>query len=150
MSTTRIRRAIDTPLLFVGNNDYSLELPDAGTRAALDDGKLCVMVMRKKGRAGFIAATLRVLVGRVRNDDMIRLDDASRLRVASRRTHLTLAIDGETAQLQTPLEFRIRRGALTVVAAAAAPVRSDTSERRVPLGRQWVESGHWHCLRRQL
>jgi diacylglycerol kinase family enzyme len=113
------KASVDTPLLFVGNNDYSLELPNAGTRAALDDGKLCVMVMRKKGRAGFLAATLRALAGRVRNDDMIRLDDVSRLRVASRRSHLTLAIDGETAQLPTPLDFRIRRGALSVVAAAA-------------------------------
>ncbi|MEO6256346.1 MAG: diacylglycerol kinase family protein [Sphingomicrobium sp.] len=112
---------LDTPLLFVGNNDYSLELPNAGTRAALDDGRLCVMVMRKKGRAGLIAATLRVLVGRVRNDDMIRLDDVTRLRVASRRTHLTLAIDGETQQVATPLDFRIRPGALTVIAPGDKP-----------------------------
>jgi diacylglycerol kinase family enzyme len=114
------KATLDTPLLFVGNNDYSIELPNAGTRAAIDDGRLCVMVMRKTGRAGLIAATLRVLVGRVRNDDMIRLDDVTRLRVASRRSHLTLAIDGETAQLQAPLDFRIRRAALTVLAPPTA------------------------------
>ncbi|MEO8175476.1 MAG: diacylglycerol kinase family protein [Sphingomicrobium sp.] len=112
---------LDTPLLFVGNNEYSLELPNAGTRAALDDGRLCVMVMRKKGRAGLIAATLRVLIGRVRNDDMIRLDDVTRLRVASRRSHLTLAIDGETLSVETPLDFRIRPGALTVIVPADEP-----------------------------
>ena len=115
------KAAIDTPLLFVGNNDYSLELPRAGTRAALDDGRLCVMVMRKTGRAGLIAATLRVLAGRVRSDDMIRLDDVTRLRVACRRSYLTLAIDGETAQLRAPLEFCIRRGALTVIPPPKEP-----------------------------
>ena len=118
------RATVDTPLLFVGNNDYALELPGAGTRAALDDGKLCVLVLRKKGRAGLIAATLRVLAGRVRNDDMIRLDDVTRLRVGSRRSHLTLAIDGETEQLQPPLDFRIRPGVLTVVAPPNEPAAS--------------------------
>ena len=72
---------IDTPLLFVGNNDYRLELPAAGQRDRLDDGRLCVFLMRSKSRIGFIAATLRALAGRSRPDDMIRLDDVERLRV---------------------------------------------------------------------
>ncbi|MEO5972812.1 MAG: diacylglycerol kinase family protein [Sphingomicrobium sp.] len=110
------RASVDTPLLFVGNNDYSFELPNAGTRAALDDGRLCVMVLRKKGRAGLIAASLRALAGRVRPDDMIRLDHVTRLRVGSHRSHLTLAIDGETVALKPPLDFRIRPAALTVIA----------------------------------
>src|SRR5204862_3501052 len=48
------RETIDTPLLFVGNNDYRLALPASGQRDALDDGHLCVLVMRKKGVPGFL------------------------------------------------------------------------------------------------
>jgi YegS/Rv2252/BmrU family lipid kinase len=33
---------VDTPMLFVGNNDYRLALPSAGRRDVLDDGQLCV------------------------------------------------------------------------------------------------------------
>src|SRR5947209_12945573 len=44
---------VDTPLLFVGNNDYRLDLPAAGQRENLDGGELCVMVMRKKTRRSF-------------------------------------------------------------------------------------------------
>src|SRR5438270_11316964 len=36
---------VDTPLLFVGNNDYRVDLPAAGQRESLDGGELCVMVM---------------------------------------------------------------------------------------------------------
>ncbi|HZC37796.1 MAG TPA: diacylglycerol kinase family protein, partial [Sphingomicrobium sp.] len=65
---------IDTPLLFVGNNDYRVDLAAAGQRERLDAGQLCVMVMRKKTRRGLIAATVRALLRRSRRDDMVRID----------------------------------------------------------------------------
>lgn len=111
--------AVDTPLLFVGNNDYEVALPEAGKRAALDDGTLCVLVLRKPSRAGFIAAVLRAMVDRTRPDDMIRLATKGRLRVDSRRSHLAVAIDGETLQLKPPLDYRIRKQALRVIAPPA-------------------------------
>ena len=110
------RSNLDTPLLFVGNNDYRLALPAAGRRKALDDGKLCVLVMRKKGVRGFLAATARALVGWTRDDDMIRMDAISSLRVESSRPRLTVSIDGETCRMKPPLDYRIRPGALKVMA----------------------------------
>jgi diacylglycerol kinase family enzyme len=107
---------VDTPLLFVGNNDYRLALPAAGKRDRLDDGHLCVLVMRKKGVPGFLAATFRALIGRARQDDMVQLDAVEHLRVDSKRGHLTVSIDGETCSMKTPLDYRIRKGALTVIA----------------------------------
>ena len=53
------KKRIDTPLLFVGNNDYRLEMPGAGTRESLSDGQLCVMVMRSDSRIGLLASTVR-------------------------------------------------------------------------------------------
>lgn len=111
--------AVDTPLLFVGNNDYEVALPAAGKRAALDAGTLCVLVLRKPNRAGFLAAVLRAIVGRARPDDMIRLETAGRLRVDSHRSHLAVAVDGETLQLTPPLDYRIRKQALRVIAPPA-------------------------------
>ena len=111
---------VDTPLLFVGNNDYRIALPDAGRREKLDDGKLCVLVLRKKTRAGFIAATLRALIGRARRDDLVRLDDVERLRVGSGRGQLTISLDGEVLSVKPPLDYRIRKQALRVIAPPAA------------------------------
>ena len=107
---------VDTPLLFVGNNDYRLAIPGAGRREALDGGELCVMVMRSKSLPGFLAATGRALLGVSRKDDMVRLDDVRTLSVDSHRSRLTLAMDGETVALAPPLTFRIRPGALRVIA----------------------------------
>jgi YegS/Rv2252/BmrU family lipid kinase len=110
------KELVDTPLLFVGNNDYRLDIGAAGQRESLDDGKLCVMVMRKKTRRGFIAAIIRALFDRARDDDMERIDGVERLRVASRRNQLRIALDGEVMREAPPLEYRIRKRALRVIA----------------------------------
>jgi len=112
------KKTIDTPLLFVGNNDYRLEMPGAGTRESLSDGQLCVMVMRSDSRIGFLASTVRALAGRTRPDDMVKLEDVQTLRVNSRKSRLAVSVDGETCHFPTPLEYRIRKGALAVMIAA--------------------------------
>ncbi len=110
---------LDTPLLFVGNNDYRIALPAAGRRDSLDAGHLGVLVMRKKGLPSFIAATLRALVGLSREDDMVHLGPVERLRVSSAKSQLTVAIDGETCRLSTPLDYSIRKRALKLIAPLA-------------------------------
>jgi len=110
------KEVVETPLLFVGNNDYKLDMPAAGRRQKLDEGHLSVLVMADKGRAGMIAAVLRALVGRARPDDMERIDAVETLRVTGRRAHYSVAMDGETLRLGPPLEYRIRKRALRVMA----------------------------------
>ena len=110
------KAAIDTPLLFVGNNDYRLDLGAPGQRESIEDGTLCVLVMRKKTRRGFLAATVRALFNRARPDDMVRLDGVERLRVGSHRSHLAVSLDGEVVRAIPPLDYRVRKKALRVIA----------------------------------
>jgi YegS/Rv2252/BmrU family lipid kinase len=107
---------IDTPLLFVGNNDYRIDLGAPGQRDSLEDGHLCVLVMRRKTRRGLIAASVRALLNRSRPDDMVRLDSVERLRVSSLRSQLAVSLDGEVARVAPPLDYRIRKKALRVIA----------------------------------
>ncbi len=110
----RRSETIETPLLFVGNNDYRLDLGGAGTRQNITDGRLCVMALRRMGRLGFFAAMLRALAGRPRATDMVSLDGVERLQLASRRSTLSASCDGETLHLAPPLDYRIIPAALTV------------------------------------
>ena len=107
---------IDTPLLFVGNNDYRVDIGAPGQRASLDDGVLCVLVLRKKTRRGMIGASIRALFDRSRDDDMVRIDGVETLKVASQRSALTVSLDGETVSMKTPLKYKIRPKALKVIA----------------------------------
>jgi YegS/Rv2252/BmrU family lipid kinase len=110
------KERVDTPLLFVGNNDYRIDLGAAGQRESVEDGELSVMVMRKKTRRGFIASTIRALLNRARDDDMERIAGVTRLRVTSRRSVLAVSLDGEVVGASSPLDYKIRKGALRVIA----------------------------------
>ncbi len=107
---------IDTPLLFVGNNEYRIDIGAPGRRDSIESGKLSLFVMRKKTRRGFIAATIRVLLGRIRNDDMVRVENVEELFVSSRRTALSVSLDGEIVRANPPLDYKIRKQALRVIA----------------------------------
>jgi YegS/Rv2252/BmrU family lipid kinase len=107
---------IDTPLLFVGNNDYRLDIGGPGKRESVEDGRLSVFVMRKKTRRGLIAAMVRVLFNRARPDDMVQLENVQRLRVASRRSSLAVSLDGEVVGAKPPLDYKVRAKALRVIA----------------------------------
>jgi YegS/Rv2252/BmrU family lipid kinase len=112
---------IDTPLLFVGNNNYRLDIGAPGQRESVEDGTLSVFVMRRKTRRGLIAASLRALFNRTRPDDMVQIEGVQRLRVSSHRSSLAVSLDGEVVQASPPLDYRIRSKALRVIAPAAAP-----------------------------
>ena len=107
---------VDTPLLFVGNNAYRMQLPNAGRRETLDSGELFVLVLRRKSRLGFCMTSLRALFGRVGKEDVVRLEHVERLQVDSRHSPLAISLDGETVRMDSPLVYRIRHKALRVVA----------------------------------
>ena len=72
--------------------------------------------MRRKTRRGFLAAIFRALLKRTRRDDMVKLEDVEHLLVDSRRSHLAVSFDGEVVRAVPPLDYRIRKKALRVIA----------------------------------
>ena len=110
------KERVDTALLFVGNNDYRIDVGAPGQRESIDDGRLSVFVMRKKTRRSFIAATLRALFNRARPDDMVQIENVERLRVSSHRSSLAVSLDGEVVHAKPPLDYKIRKKALRVIA----------------------------------
>ena len=115
-------RAIVTPLLFVGNNVYSLDRGEVGKRNTLTDGKLSLYAVARRRRAALIWFAMRALVGRAeRSLDFETLGECETLTVSSSSGSIEIALDGELRRMDSPLEFRIRPGALTVIAPGEAP-----------------------------
>lgn len=107
---------IVTPLLFVGNNNYSLEAGEMGQRASLTDGKLSIYAVAHRSRLSLLWFAARALVGKTREDvDFVALGDCEKLTVRSAGDRVEIALDGEVQRLDSPLEFRVRPGALKVV-----------------------------------
>jgi diacylglycerol kinase family enzyme len=109
-----------TPLLFIGNNVYSLDSGKVGVREAMDDGKLSVFAVARNTRWGLIGFAVRTLRGKSDPErDFAALGTCATLTVSTkRRRRISVALDGEVHKMVTPLHFTTRPGALSVFVPA--------------------------------
>jgi diacylglycerol kinase family enzyme len=105
-----------TPFVFVGNNVYKMEGFTIGLREDLDRGVLSVYVTHRRRRLGLVLLALRALFGLLHQARDFEASTTRGLRIESRHRRLLVATDGEVAALETPLDYRIRPGALQVIA----------------------------------
>lgn len=109
-------RRVITPLLFVGNNIYSLEAGEVGTRASLSAGLLSVFAVKHSSRLSLIWFAFRAALGGAnRSTDFELLGECPQLTVGSARAATDVGIDGEVQRLEFPLKFMIEPGALNVI-----------------------------------
>jgi diacylglycerol kinase family enzyme len=109
------RQVCSAPFIFIGNNGYVMEGFNIGTRERLDAGRLSVYTTQRPGRASLIMLALRALFARLRQAEDFVAFSVRSLRVASWRSDLLVAHDGEVSKMRTPLEFRIRPRSLHVI-----------------------------------
>ena len=109
-------RRVITPLLFIGNNIYSLDAGQVGTRASLSQGRLSVFAVKQRSRSALLWFALRAALGGAkRSADYVILGECAQLTVRSARGTANVGIDGEIHRIEFPLNFRIEPGALNVI-----------------------------------
>lgn len=107
-----------TPFVFIGNNEYTMEGLRGVHRESLTAGHLAVYVMHARHRASLLRLAGEVLIrgaDRVQELDLFRVTTTT---VETRRRRIHVALDGEVAVLEFPLEYRIHAAALRVMASA--------------------------------
>jgi diacylglycerol kinase family enzyme len=118
ISAEGLEAPIDTPLLFVGNNRYAVNLFGLGKREALDEGELCIYAIRARSRTGLFWAGIRGLFGRLDQQRDFVTFYVSEAEVSSSRQVMTISADGETVRVEMPLRYRIRPKALKLIVPA--------------------------------
>jgi diacylglycerol kinase family enzyme len=122
-----------TPLVFIGNNAYTINVLELGGRAHLDRGQLSLYMIKATSRLKMFWVMVRAILQRL---DAVRDFEAHAIREAVIRTghrRLQVAIDGEVELMSPPLHYRIRPRALPVLAPVAAeaampvPARGDAA-----------------------
>lgn len=111
------RRIYRTPLVFIGVGERELQLPTLGNR--IPDGKrgLHVMVVRGRSSARLLAIALNAMarglktVSRTPELDSFIVDQCT----ITLRHRSDVAVDGEVAPMDTPLEYSLARDAIRVV-----------------------------------
>jgi diacylglycerol kinase family enzyme len=118
ISAEGLEAPIDTPLLFVGNNRYAVNLFGLGKREALDEGELCLYAIRARSRAGMFWAGIRGIFGRLDQQRDFVTFYVAEAEISSDRDALTISADGETVRMDMPLRYRILPRALKLIVPA--------------------------------
>ncbi|MCC7421236.1 MAG: NAD(+)/NADH kinase [Planctomycetaceae bacterium] len=105
---------LKTPLVFVGNNCYQLDLLNIGSRACVNKGELSLYVATARTRWGMIKLTVRAMLGRLEQSRDFETFSVTNCRIETRRRRTHVAVDGEVLRLETPLDYRVRPGLLKV------------------------------------
>jgi diacylglycerol kinase family enzyme len=103
-----------TPLVFLGNNRYELDLYRVGTRDRLDRCELSLYIANTQTRWGMLMLAFRTAVGRLQQARDFESYCLSECWIESRRHRLHVALDGEVVKLSPPLHYRIWPKALSV------------------------------------
>ncbi len=104
-----------TPFVFIGNNEYQMDLYNIGRRERLDEGRLSVYFLRRGGRVGVLKLLVRTIFGMLRQSKDFETLSTDAITIATRKDRVRTAIDGESILMETPLEYRIRPAYLRVV-----------------------------------
>lgn len=104
-----------TPFVFVGNNEYEMDMYNIGRRVALDEGELSVYFLRRGGRWGVTLLLFHTLTGRLRQWKDFEEVNTEVLTIQTRRKRLHVAFDGEVRKIDTPLYYRTLPKALRVI-----------------------------------
>ena len=117
-ASNKEQRRQPTPFLFVGNNRYSLNGWAIGTRTRMDEARLWLCMAPRRGPVGLIWLALQALLGRLK-DDAFDTIETGECWIETRRKRIDVARDGEVTAMVAPLHYRIRPGALRVLAPVA-------------------------------
>ena len=104
-----------TPFVFVGNNEYAMDLFNIGLRDRLDRGTLSIYITHRPSRLKLISLALRAVFGRLRDDKDFLALASNEVKIQTGRKRLRVAFDGEVDLMETPLKYRVRPGALRVI-----------------------------------
>jgi diacylglycerol kinase family enzyme len=113
-----VSELVRSPCVFVGNNEYTLRLPSFGRRERLDRGELCFYFARAERRLSLLWLGCRSILGFVDQQRDVRIFKGRTAEISARRHWLLVATDGEVKSMRSPLQYRIRPGALRVLAPA--------------------------------
>jgi diacylglycerol kinase family enzyme len=108
-----------TPLVFIGNNVYEMNLLTPTHRDRLDEGVLFTCLTPGVSRRGLFLIALRAVMGTLDADRDLETMIATDFRIDARRP-LEIANDGEVKRLTPPLFYRIHPRALRVIAGRPA------------------------------
>ncbi len=107
-------KKIITPFIFVGNNSYKLDNSGFTNRTSLNQGVLCVYLIRAHTRTSLVKLLFSALVGRLHNENEFISFTSKTLKIKTKRKSLAISHDGEVRDLIAPITYKNQSKSLFV------------------------------------
>jgi diacylglycerol kinase family enzyme len=114
------KKVYRSSMVFIGVAERELKLPTLGSRIKNGRRGLHVMIVGGRKRARLFAVALAGIARGTKEAEKIpEFDDfiVDSCRIDLTRSHALIGLDGELKEMRTPLDYRIERDALHLVAA---------------------------------
>jgi diacylglycerol kinase family enzyme len=121
LDTEKSEKVQRTPFVFVGNNEYQMEGAQLGQRTRLDAGALSLYSTKETSRLGLVSLALGVVFRGIRNQQALDMACVKEVWIHSRHHKLRVSTDGEITPMNSPFHYRVRPGALRVIAPRPTP-----------------------------
>ena len=109
-------RIVRASAIAVTNNDFEAGFGRIFARDTLDGGTLSLFVLSQLRVRDFLRLSAEMVLGNWREDQAIEIENVEAVNIRMQRRRIKAMIDGEVETLVTPLRFRVRPGALSVLA----------------------------------
>ena len=104
----------------VANNAYAQGFGKIFSRERLDAGTLTLYVLRRLTMRDVVRLSAEMIGGRWQDDDALSIETVRSVTIHAKKSTIAAMIDGEVVRLTTPLRFRVRPLALSVLALPAS------------------------------
>lgn len=103
-----------TPFIFVGNNNYSLDLLGGATRSRLNEGILSVMLAKAQSRVALLKIAMFTFIGRAHTLDEFDGMQVRTITIETKKRRISVSRDGEVEHLHAPIRYKLEAGKLRV------------------------------------
>ncbi|HWV00094.1 MAG TPA: diacylglycerol kinase family protein [Devosia sp.] len=104
----------------VANNAYQQGFGKIFSRERLDSGTLTLYVLRRLTVGDVLRLSAEMIAGRWQDDDALSIETVRSVTINAKKPTIAAMIDGEVELLETPLRFKVRPLALSVLAVPPA------------------------------
>jgi YegS/Rv2252/BmrU family lipid kinase len=106
---------VQSPLVFIGNNKYTVEGWQLGSREVLSEGQLSLFIAHHPTRFRLLVLFWHAFWGHLSDQPDFDIYETTELTIESRKPSLPVSLDGEVAVLSTPIHYKIFPKSLRVL-----------------------------------
>lgn len=107
--------AIHTPLIFFGNNQLQLQEMNLKIAKCAEQGYIAGVILAKSDKTTLFKTLYKLIRGKLEQAADVYSFSGHHVWVKSKTKNLTVAIDGEIVEMETPLKFHIEKNALKIM-----------------------------------